>query len=78
MSIDPRTSKSSAKDGVGTLRMNPGDDLRYLRARQLEELKAADAAKCATARVCHEQLAARYEARAMQLAMSLHLQQFGR
>ena len=49
------------------------DDLRYLRARAVQEQEAAGAAQCDTARKCHEQLAARYEARAMQLAMGLQL-----
>ena len=47
------------------------EDLEYLRSRAVQEQAAAAASRCGTARVCHEQLAAQYEARAMQLAIGL-------
>ena len=53
--------------------MNAIDDLRYMRTRAVQEQQAAKAAQCGTARECHERLAARYEARAMQLAIGLQL-----
>lgn len=49
------------------------DDLRYLQDRAVQEQRAARAAQCGTARKCHEQLAARYEAKALQLAISIQM-----
>ena len=53
--------------------MNAIDDLQYWRERAVQEQEAARSAHCSTARQCHRQLAAKYEARAMQLAITLHL-----
>jgi len=49
------------------------DDLRYLRERAVQEQQAATAAKSRAARQCHEQMAARYEANALQLAIGIQL-----
>ena len=51
--------------------MKPLQDLEYLRSRAVQEQQAAVASSCSTARRCHEQLAAEYEARAIQLAIGL-------
>jgi hypothetical protein len=53
--------------------VNGIDDLRYLRGRVVQEQQAAQAARTAAARTCHQQLAARYEALAMLLAINLQL-----
>ena len=53
--------------------MTASDDLSYFRARAVQEQKAAQSAQSSEARECHGQLAAKYEARAVQLAICLQL-----